>query len=559
MTTLKALVYTAVALFVLLIINQGDGIGDVELWTDEARYSIPTGLHIVAVGINTYPTRQRYARADAEAVAEALQRSFKGPTHTQLILDERATRETIEAAMETVIADAKPDDVFVFYYAGYSHAVNDQEFYLLPATVEVRVEHGQKQLSGIDLPSQAISASLLKAWLSRLRADKQLVILDSSAGEHLVATLRSRMEGGDKRGSHLANRQLMVLGTEGMGYEESNLKHGIFTYDLLQGLSGDADRWPKDGLITAGELDVYIRSLTVLKKHNQTSVSARIGRDFAVAAIESIRGTVEDELPAQDKKSHTSNSGSGKDYALLIATDHYDAWKHLSNPIHDARAIAKDLQDMYGFETEILENPTRDQVWNAFGKYTRKVYSSNDQLIIFIAGHGMYLNDTKEGFLITKESKLPNEDKWGDSFLAHSRLSQIVNQIPTPHIFLMVDACFGGTFDQRIADSGHRGNDVYRELSGQEVKNRKMKYKTRRYLTSGRTEYVPDGRPGAHSPFARKLMEALRSDGGTDGYLTIGKIVDYVEKVIPEPRAGEFGSHDPGGDVILLRQGATRK
>ncbi|TKB83069.1 MAG: hypothetical protein E8D43_15680 [Nitrospira sp.] len=96
-------------------------------------------------------------------------------------------------------------------------------------------------------------------------------------------------------------------------------------------------------------------------------------------------------------------------------------------------------------------------------------------------------------------------------------------------------------------------------MSPEEIKNRKIKYTSRRYLTSGGKEYVPDGRPGNHSPFARKLLEAFRSYGGQDGYLAIGKIKQYVEKVTPEPREGEFGSHAPGGDLVLLPQGKTRK
>jgi len=54
----------------------------------------------------------------------------------------------------------------------------------------------------------------------------------------------------------------------------------------------------------------------------------------------------------------------------------------------------------------------------------------------------------------------------------------------------------------------------------------------------------------------------VRSDrlvNGKNRYLTIGKILDYVEKVKPEPRAGEFGSHDPGGDLVLLRRERTSK
>lgn len=553
---LTALMFLATSLFPLTVVH-----GGVMLGMDGEPPPVPK-LHIIAIGINTYRSPLKYARADAVAVAEALKKSFNGPVQSQVLVDEHATREAIEAAMNAAVADAKPLDVFVFYYGGYSHAVGDQEFYLLPANVDVKVNLGVKQLPFVDLPSQAISASKLKAWMSRLPANNQLVILDSSAGEHLVATMVSRLEGGDARGSKLSDRRFMILGTEGMGHELDELKHGIFTFDLLQGLSGEADRLPKDGIITAGELDMYVRGQALQRSESagvdQKIVSATIGGNFSVAGV-GFRGVGVEEAPTLNKNASQTDMSRGRDYALLIATDDYDAWTRLSNPIHDARAIATDLQEIYGFETELLENPTRGQVHDVLGKYRNKNYSPTDQLVIFIAGHGMYLDETREGFLITKESRLPKEDKWGDSFFPHTRLRDLVDLIPAQHIFLILDACFGGTFDQRIADSGHRGEDEYREVSAGEIKNRKIKYKSRRYLTSGGKEYVPDGRPGNHSPFARKLLEAFRSYGGQDGYLTIGKIKQHVEKVTPEPREGEFGSHAPGGDLVLLPQGKTRK
>lgn len=79
-----------------------------------------------------------------------------------------------------------------------------------------------------------------------------------------------------------------------------------------------------------------------------------------------------------------------------------------------------------------------------------------------------------------------------------------------------------------------------------------MKFKTRLYLTSGGKEYVPDGRPGMHSPFTRKILEALRGYGGKDGILTVNEIITAVEKVEPQPRFGEFGDNEPGSDFILI-------
>jgi hypothetical protein len=50
----------------------------------------------------------------------------------------------------------------------------------------------------------------------------------------------------------------------------------------------------------------------------------------------------------------------------------------------------------------------------------------------------------------------------------------------------------------------------------------------------------------------RRLLEAFRSYGGKDGILTINEILQYVEKVKPEPRAGEFGTNEPGSDFIFV-------
>ncbi len=81
---------------------------------------------------------------------------------------------------------------------------------------------------------------------------------------------------------------------------------------------------------------------------------------------------------------------------------------------------------------------------------------------------------------------------------------------------------------------------------------RKLRYKTRKFVTSGGKEYVPDGRPGMHSPFARKLIEALRGEGGSDRVLTIQEIYGYVDKLSPEPRAGDFGSNAPGSEFVFV-------
>lgn len=66
--------------------------------------------------------------------------------------------------------------------------------------------------------------------------ERAIAQLDRSAGIHILAS----------------------SGEEQTSKEVKELEHGIFTYVLLQGLSGAADGSPADGKITVYELKSYI-------------------------------------------------------------------------------------------------------------------------------------------------------------------------------------------------------------------------------------------------------------------------------------------------------------
>jgi WD40 repeat protein len=239
----------------------------------------------------------------------------------------------------------------------------------------------------------------------------------------------------------------------------------------------------------------------------------------------------------------------GKNYALFIGIDRYDSWPRLANPVTDTRAVADELRRSYGFETEVVEGLTQTGILSLLRKYASRKYSDDDQLLIFFAGHGQFDTVLGDGYLVAKDSKLKDDVK--TSYIAHSTLRTILNNVPCKHILFVADACFGGTFDPLIAANA-RGDDEYSQLTKTEFIARKMKYKTRRFLTSGGKEYVSDGRVGEHSPFTRRFLEALRSYGGKDGILTLGEISGYLEKLRPEPRMGEFGTNEPGSDFIFI-------
>ena len=246
-----------------------------------------------------------------------------------------------------------------------------------------------------------------------------------------------------------------------------------------------------------------------------------------------------------------TDEGNRRDFALIIATDDYNEWGDLTNPIFDGKTLDKDLKDNYGFETEILINPTKTQLLSKIREYSAKSYLEQDQLFIFIAGHGQFDPVFTEGYTVCKDSK--KNDPTKESYISHSTLRTYVSNIPCKHILLTMDVCFGGTFDQAIAKSGSRGeDDLYEEVNARQFIARKLKFKTRKYLTSGGKEYVPDGRPNEHSPFSRQFLKALRNFGGEDKILTLGELISYVEKVDPQPMFGEFQGNEAGSDFIFV-------
>ena len=268
-----------------------------------------------------------------------------------------------------------------------------------------------------------------------------------------------------------------------------------------------------------------------------------------------IRVTATDTLGNQSDKQITvireSYVRKGQDYALLFAVDDYDHWPDLMSPHFDAQAILLDLQNVYGFQVELIRNPTREGILETLLRYAARQYTDEDQLLIFFAGHGHFNPGFKEGYLVAQDTKQPIGDITMGSYLSHSEFRNIINRMSCKHIFLVLDTCYSGTFDQQIAMRGE-AEDASRPLSHADVEE-KLKYTTRWYLTSGGKEQVPDGGSG-HSPFAHEFLEALRSKGGIDNILTIDEVLSYLEKLDnPKPRASGFGSNEPGSDFLFIK------
>jgi hypothetical protein len=314
---------------------------------------------------------------------------------------------------------------------------------------------------------------------------------------------------------------------------------------------------------------IYIKESEASASRGMTTVKPQPGQERKMLVektltlmegenvVEVVAENIDGQKTVSQRKVHIGSAGLADavrldrtDYGLIFATDQYDHWSDLVNPVFDSKAIATDLRNVYGYKVELVENATQETVLKKLREYAEKKYKPLDQLFIFFAGHGTYDQTFGEGFVVTRESQVNDVGK--TTYLSHNRLRSIVNNIPCEHIFLAMDVCFGGTFDAVLASSRGGEEEVYREQNKAEFITRKLTYKTRRYLTSGGKTYVSDGIPGKHSPFAKNFIEALRSHGGRDGILTLPELYSYVERLKNPPRFGEFGDNAPGSDFIFV-------
>ena len=242
---------------------------------------------------------------------------------------------------------------------------------------------------------------------------------------------------------------------------------------------------------------------------------------------------------------------TNKDYALFFAVSDYKSdatYPDLQNPIKDAKAIAGELAQRYGFRTELMENPTRVQIKTKIEEYSRKFetkeFDPEGQLLLFFSGHGEFADGN--GFF------LPSDVQPGDldaTAIAYPTWRSRIDNIACKHLLVVIDACYSGTFDASVA---MRGAPMKRpgELSdGEKFYQEHLARTTRLFLASGGKEQTPD-----KSDFAKKLLEGLRVADAPFGLLTTGQLFElYVKQIRPVPLFGEFGKDEAGSSFIFMK------
>jgi WD40 repeat protein len=252
-------------------------------------------LHVLAVGINKYKNAAynlNYAQPDAESFINKLQQKAKSifkSIHPIEIYDEDATKENIVSAFKSIVARAKPEDVFMFYYAGHGTLDEEKndEYYLVPTDI-TKLYGDPTQLT-----AKGISATELRGFLTQVKSQKQIILMDACHSGGALKSLNVRAAATDEKAIvQLARSSGVVMiassGTKQFATEFDQLKHGVFTYALLEALDGKADNGDKK--LTVNELKFFMedRVPELTKQYGgqaQYPTGYITGNDFPISII----------------------------------------------------------------------------------------------------------------------------------------------------------------------------------------------------------------------------------------------------------------------------------
>lgn len=215
----------------------------------------------VVIGIDKYPNiRQlKYAVNDAGLFYDHLVKRNQIPAeNVLLLLNQDATLTKIRSVLGTDLKNkAGKDDMVVIYFAGHGATERDAqspdgdglEKYLLPVDADL------KDLYATGLPMEELSRIF-----NRIRSERLIFIADAcysgaSGGRTIGAggMRASISEGFIDRIAGGKGRVIMTAsGANEVSAEKDELRHGVFTYYLVEGLKGKADT-DRDGLVTVDE------------------------------------------------------------------------------------------------------------------------------------------------------------------------------------------------------------------------------------------------------------------------------------------------------------------
>jgi hypothetical protein len=253
-------------------------------------------LYIFTIGINNHKNTNyqlNYAVKDAKDFSHSINQKAEelfDHVYVNEFYNDKATKTSIIEQFKTLQSQIDAEDVLVFYYAGHGVMSQniDPDFYLV--TYALTNLYGSQAL----LDKEGVSATELLVFSKNIKAQKQLFILDACHSGGAINTIASRGASREKAIAQLARNTgtFFLTASQDAQYanESGDLKHGLFTYALLEVLTGKDTASSTDGKITINEIKTYVdeRVPELSEKYHgsaQYPTSYSFGQDFPIVIL----------------------------------------------------------------------------------------------------------------------------------------------------------------------------------------------------------------------------------------------------------------------------------
>lgn len=237
----------------------------------------------------------------------------------------------------------------------------------------------------------------------------------------------------------------------------------------------------------------------------------------------------------------------GRYHALLIGNNAYTHLPRLQTAVNDATAVAEILRNDYGFAVTLLTDATRAEIIAALDGL-RATLMTQDNLLIYYAGHGVLDTDAARGYWLPVNAKPDTRIHW----LSNATITDTLKAMTAKHVMVVADSCYAGTLVRGVSVVG-----LPTGMEREAYLLRLARKRARTALVSGGLEPVMDSGGGNHSVFAKAFLRALEENRGVlDGqqlFTRIRRPVVLNAPQTPEYADIRFAGHD-GGDFLFVRR-----
>lgn len=244
----------------------------------------------------------------------------------------------------------------------------------------------------------------------------------------------------------------------------------------------------------------------------------------------------------------------GRSHALVIGNNAYSVLPELETAESDARAVAKLLEEDYGFSVQLLIDVGRYEVMSALNEL-RKGFAPDDRLLVYYAGHGELDKLNKRGHWLPVDAEMDSPANW----ISNISVTDLLNMMPARQIMVIADSCYSGMMSRSALGTI---DPTLPERRRRELLAALEKSTTRTALSSGGVTPVIDTLDGQHSVFARAFLDTLKANRGIATGLDVfnavrPRVLEESSKIgvtqEPEYAPLSYAGHK-AGDFLFIRK-----